>query len=385
LFPNFSSLAEYLEPIVVTGQGTAGFADVAVFSRGAFVANHGELGGSVDASQKKMILFLAQLLYTMTSGKRQNLRRAPLDYSDVPAPFRNLVSRAAGDKYPNLAGLLEDLVAVEHVPGPRRGLRQIAGYGTDVGRQRDHNEDFVGKYSLGLGQSPEAPEVGLYLVADGMGGHQSGELASREVARVILEEIQDGIQKLQSIPKLKRATVLIDQDVSPGDVLRQAVQRANEILYNASRQVGSDRGTTLTAALIVGEICAIANVGDSRTYLWRKGHLEQITQDHSLVASLVAANMIPPEQVRDHPQRSQIYRNLGERPSVEVDIYERILEVNDRLLLCSDGLWEMCLDQEIRAIVQASSNPQDACDQLVAAANLAGGEDNISAIMVWIA
>jgi serine/threonine protein phosphatase PrpC len=155
-------------------------------------------------------------------------------------------------------------------------------------------------------------------------------------------------------------------------------------LFKARKQTGSDRGTTLTAALVVGEICAIANVGDSRTYLCREGHLEQITQDHSLVASLVAANMIQPEQMHVHPQRSNIYRSLGDRASVEIDIFECPLQVGDRLLLCSDGLWEMVYDPEILQIMERSANPQEACDRLVEAANLAGGVDNISVAAVWI-
>jgi serine/threonine protein phosphatase PrpC len=263
-------------------------------------------------------------------------------------------------------------------------LRQIAGYRSDVGRQRQQNEDFVGKYSLGMQQTSDTPEVGLYLVADGMGGHQAGEVASQDVVRVILDEIQEKAQLLQSVPKVKRSTIKIDSVNSASEVLKQAILRANEIVFKARRQVDSDRGTTITAALIVGQESAVANVGDSRTYLLRDNQLRQITKDHSLVASLLEANVIQPDEVRVHPQRSRIFRNLGERLDVEVDTYDVQLQVKDRLLLCSDGLWEMVLDSEIQQIMQSSTDPQQACDRLVDAANLAGGQDNISVICIWM-
>jgi protein phosphatase len=313
------------------------------------------------------------------------MRRAQRDFSDVPPPFRGLVSRAGQAEFALFADFLEELRGALQVPEAGRSLRQIAGYRTDAGRKRDHNEDFVGKYSLGMQQTPETPEVGLYLVADGMGGHQAGEVASKDVVRVILDEIQEKVQELQSVPKLKRSTIRLDQLVSAGEVLSGAILRANEVLYNARQRIGSDRGTTITAVLIVGDLCAVANVGDSRTYLLREGSLEQITQDHSLVASLVAANMIQADEVRSHPQRSQIYRTLGERAEVAIDVYELNLREGDRLLLCSDGLWEMVLDPEIQQAMQQATNPQEASDRLIEAANLAGGEDNISVVTVWMA
>jgi serine/threonine protein phosphatase PrpC len=147
---------------------------------------------------------------------------------------------------------------------------------------------------------------------------------------------------------------------------------------------GRDRGTTITAALVVGETCSVANVGDSRTYLWRGNKLEQITQDHSLVAGLLASNMIQPGEVRAHPQRNQIYRTLGDKPKVEVDIFQKMLQPGDQLLLCSDGLWEMVLDGAIAKILQGARTPQSACDRLIDAANKAGGEDNISVIVIWL-
>jgi serine/threonine protein phosphatase PrpC len=116
----------------------------------------------------------------------------------------------------------------------------------------------------------------------------------------------------------------------------------------------------------------------------RENYLDQITQDHSLVASLLASNMIEPSEVRSHPQRNQIYRTLGDKPEIEVDIFQRTLEPGDQLMLCSDGLWEMVLDDAVANILQNSRTPQSACDRLIEAANAGGGEDNISVVVVWL-
>jgi serine/threonine protein phosphatase PrpC len=372
-----------LEPIVALGVSRASFADLTIFKQVTTESQRGVTG--IEALvQEGMLNFMRQLVYILASGKPQSLDLAPRDFSDVPPPFRGILSHASHPGFASIDQLIEKLGSALVVPEVRRSLRQIAGYRTDVGRQRDHNEDFVGKYSLGLQQSPETPEIGLYLVADGMGGHQAGEIASQDVVRVILDEIQEKVQVLQSAPKVRRSTIRLGEVDSAGEVLRQAIQRANEVLHHARQQVGSDRGTTLTAALIVGQTCAVANVGDSRTYLMRADQLTQITQDHSLVASLLAANVIQPDEVRAHPQRSRIFRNLGERPDVEIDIYEVHLLAKDRLLLCSDGLWEMVLDAEIQQIMKTASDPQEACDHLVDAANLAGGQDNISVVCIWM-
>jgi serine/threonine protein phosphatase PrpC len=376
--PQISSPIQVLETVIAIGSGRASFTDLTFFRR---VRDEMGADGSYHSA---VVAYLIQLIYILTSGKPQSLDRAPRDLSDVPPPFRGILNHVLLAGNISLEGLLEMLRGALVVPESRRSLRQIAGYRTDVGRTRGHNEDFVGKYSLGMQQTSDMPEVGLYLVADGMGGHQAGEVASQDVVRVILDDIQGKVQDLQSAPKVQRSTVKLDQVDSAGEVLRHAITRANEVLFNARQQVGSDRGTTITAALIVGPLCAVANVGDSRTYLLRANQLIQLTQDHSLVASLLAANVIQPDEVRVHPQRSRIFRNLGQRSQVQVDIFEVQLQAKDRLLLCSDGLWEMVLDPEIQQILSTAADPQETCDRLVDAANLAGGQDNISVVCVWM-
>ena len=357
-------------------------------------------------SRQREISTLGQLLFTLTTGNVQRMYRAQtLDI--VPIAFRNIINRVCREQYSDLGAMLVELkqcgtgssvgtaapselpVLPDAVPlamhVAKRGLRQSAGFATDVGRKRDHNEDYVGKFTFGMQQAQTAPEMGLYVVSDGMGGHQAGEKASAQaVFEVMRKIILDKSQVLQFAPRLTRSTVKLDETMTPGEILKEAILEANRYLFQARQAAASDRGTTITAAFIVGEACAIANVGDSRTYLLHNNTLSQITKDHSLVASLVAANMIKPEEVRSHPNRNKIFRTLGEKPSLEVDLFALNLVAGDRLLLCCDGLWEMVLDQVIEMILIQASSPQMACDRLIEAANQAGGEDNISVVTVWI-
>lgn len=269
-------------------------------------------------------------------------------------------------------------------PIVQRSLRQNAGYSTHPGKVREHNEDFVGRYSLGMDQNADTSEIGLYLVADGMGGHQAGELASRAVNEVIINQIQANQAALQTGTRINRATINLDELLIPSEVLRAAIQQGNTVLLQGRQKVGGDRGTTITAALVIGNKAYIANVGDSRTYLMRQGKLAQVTRDHSVVDALVRSGQVRPEDVRSHPQRNQIYRTMGDQPNVEIDLFTQELVAGDRLLLCSDGLWEMVLDPQIEQILLQAPTPQRACDQLIQAANQAGGEDNVTAIVVVV-
>ena len=222
---------------------------------------------------------------------------------------------------------------------------------TDVGRMRDHNEDslFV------------APP--LFVVADGMGGHAAGEVAS-ELA-------------IQTISDLAPA-------YPNGPMLGMAVETANQAVYNAAQENErrSGMGTTVTAAMVSGGRLVIAQVGDSRAYLLSGGRLQQLTRDHSLMAEMIEAGQITPEEARVHPKRNFITRALGTAPTVRPDLYELNVGAGDRLLLCSDGLSGMIDDEAIAKILSAYSDPQVCADQLVAAANEAGGHDNITAVVV---
>jgi protein phosphatase len=167
--------------------------------------------------------------------------------------------------------------------------------------------------------------------------------------------------------------------------LRLAVEQGSEAIVDYGRKHSEARGlgSTLTAALVIGDQAFIANVGDSRTYLVRSGKLERITQDHSLVERLVQAGQIEPDDVYDHPNRNLIYRSLGaNRADVEVDIFTERLQPGDALLLCSDGLWEMIHTPQLESLLAEVADPNEAVNLLVERANENGGEDNISVVLV---
>jgi protein phosphatase len=161
---------------------------------------------------------------------------------------------------------------------------------------------------------------------------------------------------------------------------------ANRAILDLRKQAATEinMGCTLTAALVCGLQAIVVNVGDSRTYLMRQGQLSQVTRDHSVVARLVEQGYISKDEIYTHNQKSVIYRSLGDRPDLEIDSYRLDLLSGDRLLLCSDGLWEMVRDPLIEEVLLERYDPQQACDRLVEMANLSGGEDNISVVVINI-
>jgi serine/threonine protein phosphatase PrpC len=235
---------------------------------------------------------------------------------------------------------------------------------TDVGRVRPRNEDFVDYYTPSDPQQL-AHKGSIYLVADGMGGHQAGEVASRQAVELVIENYYNDTS----------------DDVEAS--LAQAFHLANEQIHSQSLsdQAKNGMGTTLVAAVILGCRIHVANVGDSRAYVINRSGILQITEDHSLVEEQVRAGLLTPEQARRHPQRNLVTRALGSRPSVDVDLFEREIAAGDMLLLCSDGLTGRVEDQEIAAIVQETP-PQEAVQQLIALANERGGNDNITALVI---
>lgn len=265
----------------------------------------------------------------------------------------------------------------------QRALRQNSGTATHAGLVRDHNEDYVAKLDYSLDQSGAAEPMGLYIVADGMGGYQEGEKASRDSVRKAFHDFIEGhILEDLSAPTRKLSATQAGSPLE--DTLRGLVTEANRLIRTKRQQTGSNRGTTITALLIVGSKAAVANVGDSRTYHMRDGALRQVTQDHSLVYSLFKAGQITEEQIYSHPQKNEVYRSLGDREDVKIDTFSPEIQAGDRLLLCSDGLWEMVRNDQIAAILAGATTPQMACDRLVAEAYDNGGEDNISAVVVFL-
>ena len=355
--------------IVASGDGSLKLADLS-----ACACLRSDDAQAVRARVNGDIAFLAWSLFYLVTG--EELSRTSIE--SAPPTLRPFIERAMQGQYPSVQDMLTDFSLLPSIPTPPRSLKPSHGQATHPGRQHVHNEDAVVTFTFDKEQKGHSVPIGFYLVADGMGGHDAGDLASRTVNQIVT----NWIIKTKVLPDLQKATrKLTTQDV-PSELLIQAIRQANEALLHHGQAKGSDLGSTVTAALIIGDVVAIANVGDSRTYLLREGRLEQITQDHSLVARLVIAGVIEPGEVRIHPQRNQIYRCLGHKPIVEVDTFTRQMQAGDVLVLCSDGLWEMVLDARIQRIIAGTLSPQKACDALVEAANCAGGEDNIAVIVV---
>jgi serine/threonine protein phosphatase PrpC len=258
-----------------------------------------------------------------------------------------------------------------------KGLHLRVGYASDSGMVRDLDEDsLLVVTGLAMVEGITQPSLGLFAVADGMGGHENGQVASRRVIQVLSELLMPRL----FAPTLSGETIL--PETSKGQV-RDAIQEANRRLTLEAREADSDMGSTLTLAWVRDGTTLIANVGDSRTYLWHGGALDQVTQDHSMVALQIAEEKIDKNAIYTHPRRNEIYRVMGDKPDIEVDVFQRDLQPGDRLVLCCDGVWEMIHDEGIEEVLLAyPDNPQAACDEMVKQANTAGGEDNISVIVV---
>ena len=231
------------------------------------------------------------------------------------------------------------------------------GATTDVGMVRQQNEDAF------------HAEENLYIVADGMGGHNAGEVASALAVSTVRSGARMGI----------RTT----------DQFRELVQQANTAIYTASLDdsTQSGMGTTLTAAAVVpGEEprILVANVGDSRTYLFRSGALTRLSIDHSYVQELVNEGIITPEEARVHPRRNIVTRAMGIDRSVQVDVFSHLVRTGDRLVLCSDGLVDEVPDTDIARVLTEHTDPQETAEVLVMVANANGGRDNTTVIVLDI-
>jgi serine/threonine protein phosphatase PrpC len=257
-------------------------------------------------------------------------------------------------------------------------LRLRVGQRSDVGQVRELNEDGMLVFTLApTYQSQMDPLVGLFAVADGMGGHEGGEIASKLALQVFADQVLRGL----ILPLLGEEPQTDEGIVAR---LRQAIVAANDQVYLARHKRQNDMGTTLTAALVRNDRLFLAHVGDCRAYRWNADGLTQLTRDHSVVASMIAEGRAAPDEIYTHPHRSVIYRCVGDQPTVEVDGDHLPLAVGDRLVLCSDGLWEMVRSEGVADAMMQEADPQAACDLLVRRANVAGGEDNISVIVVQV-
>ena len=242
------------------------------------------------------------------------------------------------------------------------------GARSDIGRVRENNED-----SFRL-----VPELGLFVLSDGMGGQAHGEMASRIAVEMVVNHCRE-VQDNSSLPG-ERHSAFSEKT----NCLAVAVHLANRAVHEAAQAIPDHHGmgATLVAAWINQRRLSVANVGDSRAYLLRSGQLEQLTEDHSLVAEQVRIGVLTPEQASQSEMQSVLTRALGAEEEVEVDSSEQLLLDGDRLLLCSDGLTRMVSNEQIARVILDSAGPQQAADRLVELANEAGGADNVTVVVL---
>ena len=231
---------------------------------------------------------------------------------------------------------------------------------TDIGQRRQLNQDFIYVSETPVGNLPN-----LFIVADGMGGHKAGDYASVLAVETVVEDISASFEK------------------NPVKIMERAITRANTHLRErASEDFSlSGMGTTMVAATCMGRFLQVANVGDSRLYVIGD-EIVQITEDHSLVEEMVRMGGIGREEARNHPDKNIITRAVGAKDDVEVDFFDWELQTGDMVLLCSDGLTNMVDDETICQILKGGGSLRDRVEKLVQTANLNGGRDNISVIVI---
>lgn len=310
---------------------------------------------------------LAETLLFLATGQQQYNGNVPLP-EQVARPFSQAIVEPTGLSAVAFAAALQELCR------PTSVTFHI-GQRTYVGQERSLNEDSLLTLEIAPVFRSVGMPVGLFVVADGMGGHEAGDLASRLAVQTVAR---------QAVSEVLMPSATGVQLPNARQWLTAATVAANQAVYEQRRAAGTDMGTTLVMALLIGDDATIVNVGDSRAYQLSPQGIKQITTDHSLVERLIAAGQLTQGEAADHPQRNVIYRVVGDKAKVDVDLFEQQLAPGEALLLCSDGLSGMVPDEQIWQIWRASISPQEACDRLVDAANHAGGKDNISVVIVQV-
>ena len=305
---------------------------------------------------------VAKPLAKSTSERPAQAREYPVEIPDIPT--RPVL--------PPLSTSQPVTHTPYHAPHPQQTLQVGVGWDAGLLRGTEPNEDSVLALQGMCSYKGQLVPFGLFCIADGMGGHADG----KEASRIAIERMMQTV--LQNI--------LMGHELSEEfltDMLVGGVEWANLAIYHHAQSARKDMGTTLTAALVVDTKAYIVNVGDSRAYIYSEGEqLFQITRDHSLVATLVEEGQITADEVYTHPERNKIYRSLGYSEIIEVDWFVTDFGPQDRLVLCSDGLWEMVRNASLERVLRNCKQPTEASNRLVQAALRAGGTDNISVIVV---
>jgi serine/threonine protein phosphatase PrpC len=292
----------------------------------------------------------------------------------LPVELNELFQKAlVGEGFTSGAEFEKQINQAKSTEPRRLNLDFQVGRRSHPGRVRTNNEDSLLSIEVSRMNEGVIQPISLVAVADGMGGHASGEQASSLVI--------DAIAQIGAYELVKLQNPSYDEF---GEWIKRATQAANQAVYEARQNAGNDMGSTLVLGLIVGSQAYLGHSGDSRIYLVNRESIKQLSTDHSLVQHLVSIGKITQDEARVHPQRNIIYRSLGEKPEVEADYFNQQLFPDDRLLFCSDGLSSLVDDQKIQKIILDASSAQAACDLLIDEANAAGGEDNISVLLIEV-
>lgn len=240
--------------------------------------------------------------------------------------------------------------------------------GRSIGKVRKSNQDSLFTNITRISDHDIDREIGIFIVADGMGGHSSGELASELAIKVTSTVLIDII---------KNEEIDLWDDKAIFELIKQAISQSQEAILSYEK----DMGTTITLAVVIGQRAYIANLGDSRCYLVNKNVMQQITNDHSLVNRLVEIGQLKAEDARDYPQKNILYKALGVTGNISPDLFARDLFPGDQLLLCSDGLWGSVDDSIISSVLINGTSLNNRVNELIVLALNAGGPDNISCIV----
>jgi protein phosphatase len=243
---------------------------------------------------------------------------------------------------------------------------------SDAGRVREHNEDTIGTDA----------DIGLVVLADGMGGYKAGEVASGIAVRTVMSLLKEAVEREDLAQRDPESGLS-----RPGILLRDAIHRANKVIYQTARTQANceGMGTTVVAGLFFDDKLTIAHVGDSRLYRLRGTEFRQVTQDHSLLQELVSRGFYTPEEAQRAAAKNYVTRALGVEPTVEVDVTEIPVDKDDVFLLCSDGLSDMVDDDDIQLTISTfGANLRTLARQLVLLGNDNGGRDNISIVLVKV-
>jgi serine/threonine protein phosphatase PrpC len=326
------------------------------------------------ADLKGLAALLEALAGTQRPTKRLDENQATTMLVEPGLP--DVLSELRTGAFPNAAALLgrlDTLIAERTQPVP---FWMRIGAATHNGMIREVDEDSLLTLDLRMVQDSRGRSWGLFIVADGMGGHDAGEIASglaiRGAAEVVLSAYL--APTVESDAQYEEARLR--------EIVQKAILQANDYVLREAQARGNDMGTTITMALVAGDRAVIGNIGDSRTYIYRDGALRRVSKDHSLVMRLVDIGQITEDDIYTHPQRNAVLRSLGDKPELEVDLFSERLRPGDMLFLCSDGQWEMTRDPHMAEIIGQHEDPQAACDALIVAGNANGGEDNITSVLV---